>query len=166
MRNWRLGLSLVAALAASPFMLSAQDDDLDALSPQELAQAIEEELDDLFDELGLDEAMQYEDEYLADEIMIALSNQGDDADESEMTVEELEEEMEEASTTLPAVVDTAVQAADRMSFRNGSSSPPTVVPVRFLSSAAQRGNQRGWAVAGVAKRQAALGITDAIRRAR
>lgn len=165
MHNWRLGLSLVVVLAGSMFVLSAQDDDLDALSPQELAQELEDELDDLFDELGLNQDEQYRDEYLSEEIMIALSDQGDDDDESEITLEELQEEMEEASTTLPRVITTAVQAADQMSHRDQSPSH-TVVLTRFLAPPAQRGNQRGWAVAGVAKRQAAAGITAAVRRAR
>jgi len=164
MHNWRLGLSLAVILAGSGFLLSAQDDDLDSLTPQELAQDLEYELDDLFDELGLDEDEQYEDGYLFDEIMIALSDQGDDEQENEITLEELQEEMKEASTTLQAVVTSAVQSADQMSFREAPPSPRMVL-ARFYALS-QKENRRGWAVAGVAKRQTATAVAGAIRKAR
>lgn len=177
MNHWRIRVSLLVVLIGSGLVLSGQSD-LDMLSPQELAQDLEEELDDLFEELGLHEDEQYMDQYLFDEIMIALSDQGDGSDEDDITFEELEDEMTEASTTLQAVVTSAVEAADAMSLRQ-ESFPSRVVLARLsedsaffrlnnvgFSPLAQKGNQRGWAVAGVAKRQAAAGITTAIRRAR
>jgi hypothetical protein len=177
-------MSLIVTLVGSGLVLSGQSD-LDTLSPQVLAQDLEDELDDLFDELGLHEDEQYMDKYLFDEIMIALSDQGDDADEDDITFEELEDEMAEASTTLQAVITGAVDAADQMSFRQESSLPQIVLARSFggspffgppsstaglksvrLDPLGQRANQRGWAVAGVAKTQAATGLTNAIRRAR
>lgn len=176
MRTWQLRLSLIAALAGSCLVLSAQHD-LDDLSPQELAQALEDELDDLFDELGLDEDEEYPDQDLYNEIMIALSDQGDDDDESVITFAELKEEVGEARTTVEAVVLGAVQAADQMSRQESPSSRIVVAkssgdsPVFWLSNAslgalAQQGNRRGWAVAGVAKRQTVGGFTNTVRRAR
>ena len=177
MNHWRIRVSLLVVLIGSGLLLSGQTD-LDTLSPQELAQDIEDELDDLFEELGLHEDEQYMDQYLFDEIMLALSDQGDDADEGDITLDELDDEMTEASTTLPEVITRAVEAADTMSLRQ-ESLPSRVVLARFsedsaffrlnsvgFSPLAQKGNQRGWAVAGVAKRQAAEGITTAIRKAR
>ena len=184
MNHWRLRVSLVVVLIGSGLVLSGQSD-LDTLSPQELAEELEDELDDLFEDLGLHEDEQYMDKYLFDEIMIALSDQGDDAEENDITFAELQDEMAEASTTLQAVITGAVEAADQMSFRQESSFPQIVLARSFgdspffgepssmaglkhvrLDPLGQRANQRGWAVAGVAKGQAATGLTNAIRRAR
>ena len=126
MYHWRLRVSLVAVLIGSGLVLSGQSD-LDMLSPQELAQDLENELDDLFDELGLHEDEQYMDKYLLDEIMIALSDQGDDDDEDDITFAELQDEMTEASTTLQSVITDAVELADEMSLRQESSLPQIVL---------------------------------------
>ena len=120
-----LRLGLVVVLTGSGLVLGAQSDtidDLDRLTPAQLEQEIIDELDDLFAELGLNPNGLYADDRLEEAILLALSDEGDDDNEDDVDYDELEEEMEEAGTSVEDVVAGAVEEADRITYRHESPS--------------------------------------------
>jgi hypothetical protein len=123
-----LGAALVSAtllLAQGPAQGRHPDLDLDALSNDEINELLQDELDpDDLAACGLTNprASKTVDE-MFDIIMCALGNDGDADDETELDFDDLEAEMQEAGTTLEAVVERALERADVMA---SGSAPPTL----------------------------------------
>jgi hypothetical protein len=123
-----LGATLVSAtllLAQGPAQGRHPGLDLDALSNEEINELLQDELDpDDLAACGLTNprASKTVDE-MYDIIMCALGNDGDTGDETELDFDDLEAEMEEAGTTLEAVVESALERADVMA---SGSAPPTL----------------------------------------
>lgn len=174
-------VALVVALVGPGFVLGSQKPyhELDDLSRKDLLDGLEKELDDLFeDELGLEHDQQVKDQELIDKIMIALGDKDDDEEESLITLEELEDEMEEVNPdlTVKAVVRTAVQKADEISLRQGSPSSMIVLakssgdsPVFWvrnigLAHFAQNQNRRGWVNSDAGKAQVVSDLVDNITK--
>jgi len=109
---WALGLAL--ALAAAPAAARHPNLDLDRLSDAQIDALLQAEMDD--DDLvacGLPNVRAaVPDQQMFDIIMCALGDEGDDASESSLDLDDLEDEMAEANTTLEAVVSAAIQRAD------------------------------------------------------
>lgn len=122
-----------------PSASAAQNDvDLDQLAYDHLSQALNAELDDVFERLNADDLYELND--LVNVIMHALSDAGDDYTEQTIDMEDLVEEMQEAGVSLRNIVAGAVRQADQES-ENGRGgtirvqnpdaprwSPPTATP--------------------------------------
>ena len=93
--------------------------DLDQLQGA-LEQELTDELDDIFQLINHDGHVSLE--YAHQVVMYALSDAGDDANESIIDFDELEAEMEEAGTTLEQEVWDALEEADHY----GSRTPPGI----------------------------------------
>jgi len=123
-----LGATLVSTtllLAQGAAQGRHPDLDLDALSNDEINELLQDELDpDDLAACGLTNprASKTVDE-MFDIIMCALGDDGDAGDEAELDFDDLEAEMEEAGTTLEAVVERALERADVMA---SGSAPPTL----------------------------------------
>lgn len=122
------GAALVSAtllLAQGPAQGRNPDLDLDTLSDEEINQLLQDELDpDDLAECGLTNprASKTVDE-MFDIIMCALGDDDDADEEAQLDFDDLEAEMEEAGTTLDAVVKRALESADVMA---SGSAPPTL----------------------------------------
>jgi len=109
--SWGVGL-LVAGLTLAPASLrEPQRTDLDSFSDQQLDRDLQDELDDVFEnhqpeDVGNVEAMQRE-------FMEALADDGDEGAEMEISLADLEAEMQEAGTSVADVVHDALERLDR-----------------------------------------------------
>ena len=94
-------------------VLHHQQDDLDAIPPGRLDALLQAELDDIFEGTDPNELVDLEE--LKEEIMSALSDEGDDDDPAEAVIDfaELDAEMEEDETSVDAVVDEALSEVDQ-----------------------------------------------------
>ena len=107
-------LCVALALAQGPAYSRHPDLDLDALNDSQLGALIQAELDD--DDLvkcgiGNPNASKTKEE-MFEVIMCALGDDGDDESEQGLDFDDLEDEMEEAGTTVEAVVLRALERAD------------------------------------------------------
>ena len=109
-------LCAALAVALGPAYGRHPDLDLDALNDAQLGALIQAELDD--DDLvkcgiGNPNASKTKEE-MFDVIMCALGDDGDDESEQSLDFDDLEDEMEEAGTTVAEVVQRALERADVM----------------------------------------------------
>lgn len=117
-----------------------EEADLDTFTDEQLAQDLGAELDDIYGDLEPDG------EYPLDElqaaIMGALSDEGDEDDEQEAQIDEaqLDREMQEAGTTLVAVVKAALVEADELASWRGA--PSFRLDYTAFGAAAQDRNRR------------------------
>lgn len=133
--------AICAALLLGGPAGAQDDDDLDLLNSQQLAAALNAELDDVYE--SLDPNSDYDLDDIFEAIMYALSDAGDDYSEQAIDLDDLIEEMEETGVSLEDVVWNALQSADRVSDsgrggvilvqRQGGAYPS--VAVRFTSGA-------------------------------
>jgi hypothetical protein len=132
-----LGLTLALALVGAPAVARHPDLDLDRLSDGQIDALLQAELDD--DDLlacGLPNVRAaVPDQQMFEIIMCALGDDGDDASESNLDLDDLEAEMAEANTTLEAVVSAAIQRADVLA----QGAPLTVNDVRAALGLAEPG---------------------------
>ena len=113
-------VGLVAMLALIPWPVETQADDLDTIDDATLLRLLEAELDDIYTMFDdPDSEVPLSD--LRDAMLDALGDEGDagDADEEEITFEELTEEMAEADTSLAEVLDGALKEADDLASIDG-----------------------------------------------
>ena len=113
-------VGLVAMLALIPWSVETQADDLDTIDDATLLRLLEAELDDIYTMFDdPDSEVPLSD--LRDAMLDALGDEGDagDADEEEITFEELTEEMAEADTSLGEVLDGALKEADDLASIDG-----------------------------------------------
>ncbi len=109
--SWGVGL-LVAGLTLAPAPLREPPrTDLDSFTDQQLDRDLEDELDDVFEnyrpgDVGDVETMQRE-------LMEALSDDGDEGAETEISLADLEAEMQENKTTVADVVHDALERLDQ-----------------------------------------------------
>jgi hypothetical protein len=136
--------------------VQGQDDDLDAFTDARLDRDLEAELDDIYEDLDPDETESLDD--LRDAILSALSDDGDDGVETEISEEDLEAEMQEAGTTLQACVGRGLQQADLLAFGR----QPLQWAIVWVSSLAQRGD--GMTTPRLAVRQVKGAIRFDVRR--
>ncbi|TAL34620.1 hypothetical protein [Phenylobacterium sp.] len=116
MRTLFRGLALLAgcvALILPGASRAQEEEDLDLLSDEEIAEALYAELDDVYERLQPEGV--YNIDVLYQTIMYALSDAGDDDSEDVIDMEELDEEMGEAGDSLAHVVSGALQSADQVS---------------------------------------------------
>jgi hypothetical protein len=153
--------TLVALLAGAALTLGqlpvlGQADDLDSFDDARLDRDLEAELDDIYEEWGPNEPVDLDD--LGEAISSALSDDGDEGVEDDISQEELEDEMEEAGTTLEASVERGLQQADLLA----SGQRRLEWAIVWVSSLGQRGN--GITTAGMAVRQVKGSIRQDVRR--
>lgn len=111
-KSLALFASCVALLLPNPS--GAQNDvDLDQLTQEHVAYALNAELDDVYERLNANQLHDLNNIFNA--IMHALSDAGDDHSEQTIDMEDLVEEMQEAGLSLGDVVAGAVQRADEYS---------------------------------------------------
>jgi hypothetical protein len=128
MWNRAVKLGLVVLLAGSGLALGEfrpkPDHELDDYSDSQLGEYLNAELDDI--EVGDGGQLEPDEDYSLPElqgaILEALHDDGDDGDEDNIDFADLEEEMDEAGTTLPACIHNALVLADELSLREGSGS--------------------------------------------
>jgi hypothetical protein len=121
LRRWNLAAWLFGTwLALAQVPAYGKGIDLDDLSEEQLNKFLTIELNDMFTHRGqsktltypLDPKRSYPVHVLREAILYALSDADDDSDDDNVIDEdELAEEMEEANTTLEAVVDNALRRA-------------------------------------------------------
>jgi hypothetical protein len=170
-RLWKVGLVLVVsgtALALAQLRLDATaaprraTSDLDGYSDAQLTRDLTDELNDIFE--GLPPDKQYPLDALEEAILEAFSDDGDEGFESEIDMEDLDEEMEEAQTSLDDVVEAALERADQIAFRE--TSPSGSVSFQFATFSAQTRNQRGFSTSRVTVQETVRGTVASIRRVR
>jgi hypothetical protein len=113
--SWLPSAALALALAAAaPAFAFHPDLDLDRLSDGQIDALLQAEMDD--NDLvacGLPNVRAaVPDQQMFEIIMCALGDEGDDASEQGLDLDDLEAEMAEANTTLEAVVSAAIRRAD------------------------------------------------------
>lgn len=158
----KLGLVVLTAgvaLALAQSRVQATDD-LDSYSDEQLQRDLTDELDDIYAQVDADG--EYDLDVLRTAILDALGDDGDEGYEEEIDLADLNQEMEEAGTTLEDVVDEALARADELALRKGSSSW-TIVQAGFsgLGFHAQGHDRR--TKSKVATDQTAKGLRAAIR---
>lgn len=109
-----------AGLALAQRRVPVEPRDLDSYPRERLLRDLEAELNDIEESMGADDVVSLD--ALEEALMEALSDDGDSGDplESDINLEDLEEEMEEDSTSLEDVVGESLAEADRLSSREGS----------------------------------------------
>ncbi len=130
-----IALVLVAGLMVLPSAVRTQGTDLDRLDDRTILRDLDAELDDIYADFAPDTEYPLGD--LKEAILDALSDEGDDGLEEEITMAELEQEMREDGTTLERVVEHALVEADALAFRQPSQRPRSV-QVGYRISPAQR----------------------------
>ena len=109
--SWGVGL-LVAGLTLAPASLREPlRADLDSFTDEQLDRDLQDELDDVFenhrpDDVGDVETMQRE-------LLEALSDDGDEGAETEISLADLEAEMQESGTSVADVVHDALERLDQ-----------------------------------------------------
>ena len=151
-----------AGLAPGRFWVR-QDHDLDSYSDAQLTRDLDAELDDI--EVGDGGQLQPDGEYplaeLKRDILDALSDDGDDADESEIDLTDLEAEATEAGTTLEDVVDAALERADELA---AARSPSVQFQYASFSLMPQSRDQKGFTTTSMAIKQTVVLTIATIRR--
>lgn len=150
--------------------------DLDSYSDARLSKDLNAELDDILVADG--GTFEPNEEYplgdLHEAIMNAFSDEDDDADEGDIDLADLNEEMEEDGTTLADAVDVALERADEIASREGARSwtmVSTGAPSFTFQNAAftpfpQSRNQKGFTTSRVAIRQTVAVVIADIRKVR
>ena len=129
---------LITALALTPRLVQSQGKDPDSLDDATLQHDLEAELDDIYADHDPDSQFELAD--LKEAMLEALGDEGDEGDEEEIDFDDLEADMEEAGTTIEAVLDEALAQADAIA----SNQQPTwsIVRVRLGLGSQRRGNGR------------------------
>jgi hypothetical protein len=148
MSNRLLKLSVVVLVAGLGLALVQSrvqaEHDLDSYPDSILERDLSDELDDIYAQLD-DPDGEYDLDSLKADILNALGDEGDEGDEEEMEIDlaDLNQEMDEAGTTVDSVVDEALARADELASRRGSPSW-TIVQATFsgLSLNAQSRDRR------------------------
>jgi hypothetical protein len=148
MSNRLLKLSVVVLVAGLGLALVQSrvqaEHDLDSYPDSILERDLSDELDDIYAQLD-DPDGEYDLDSLKSDILNALGDDGDEGDEEEMEIDlaDLNQEMDEAGTTVDSVVDEALARADELASRRGSPSW-TIVQATFsgLSLNAQSRDRR------------------------
>lgn len=169
-----VGVLVVAGLAMAEARVSSVTD-LDAFTDAQLRRDLVAELDDI--EFDADE--QHSLPELREAILEALSDEddddGDDANEAEIDFSDLEAEMEEAETTVEAVVDMALERADELVQRDDrpalllvadNSAHSWSYQTRIIPVVQSRNVRRGFTTSRVAMQQTTNAIIAGVRRKR
>lgn len=148
--GWRpivVAALLLSMAAPSVLAISARHPtlELDNLGVAQLDALLQAELDS--DDLiacgwaGPSAAVRNED--MVEIIMCAFDDEGDEGSESSLDLEDIEQEMEEANTTLRAVVEAAVARADAVARGPQSDGPDQQVAAAFEGVASSDGPGQG-----------------------
>jgi len=132
-RLFKLSLVVLAAglgLALVQSRVQAEHD-LDSYPDSILERDLSDELDDIYTQVD-DPDGEYDLDVLKAHILDALGDNGDEGFETEIDLADLNEEMEEAGTSLEDVVDEALARADELASRRGL---PSWTVVQVTSSA-------------------------------
>jgi len=130
-----LTVAILVALAWLP-LRGQQRHNLDALDDATLDRELEAELDDIYEDLPPDALAALD--AIEEDMIDALSNDGDDGNEDDIDEEDLENEVEEAGLSIPEVIERGLRQADQLASAHG---PRTWVVAR-VSAVLQRGDGR------------------------
>jgi hypothetical protein len=146
-----------ALLAPGQRPLLGQADDLDSFDDARLDRDLEAELDDIYEDFAPEARVALGE--LEEAILEALSDEGDDGIEDDISLEDLEAEMREAGTTLEDCVERGLQQADLQA----AGRRPSGWSVVRVSLRAQQGD--GMTTPRLAVRQVKGAIRFDVRRA-
>ena len=147
------------AAAGARFRSPHGPHDLDSYTDAQLKRDLDAELDEIFSKLG-DPDSEYNLDVLHDDILAALGDNGDGA-EDEIDLADLNDEMTEAGTTLEDVVDDALAKADEL---GSARAPESLFHYASFSAAAQKRDKATTATIAVRETERALIFN--IRRAK
>lgn len=147
----------------------ARQADLDRYSDAQLTRMLIAEIDDIY-EVG-PPGEQHPLATLQEEILDALSDEGDDADEDDIDREDIDDELEEADTSVDEVLEDALATADQLALREGAPSRSlaaggSTARLAAFHPEAQPRNRRGFTTKRVAVRETAKALVVAIRQSR
>lgn len=141
-------MAVFVALAGLPLVqpqVEKANDDLDSYSNARLSKALYEELDDILvadgGEFEPDEEYPLKDLHAA--ILNAFSDEEDDADEGDIDLEDLNEELEEDGTTLEDAVEVALEKSDQIASREGAGSR-AVLHTKYFENEVARFTEAEW----------------------
>ncbi|MEO8139009.1 MAG: hypothetical protein ABI742_05145 [Gemmatimonadota bacterium] len=148
------------AAAGARFRSPHGPHDLDSYSDAQLKRDLDDELDDIYAELG-DADGEYNLDVLKEDILAALGDDGDSGYEDEIDYADLEDEMKEDGTTLEDVVDDALAKADEL---GSAGAPVSLFHYASFSATAQKRDKS--TTAAIAVRETERAIIFNIRRAK
>ncbi|HEY7685856.1 MAG TPA: hypothetical protein VH833_07095 [Gemmatimonadales bacterium] len=164
MANRAFKLSMIVLVAGVGLALvqprGRATDDLDSYTDEQLQRDLTDELDDIYAQADADG--EYDLDVLRTAILDALGDAGDEGYEDEIDLADLNQEMEEAGTTLEDVVDEALARADELALRKRSSSW-TIVQAGFSGNSFHAQGHDRRAKSKVATDQTVRGLRAAIR---
>ena len=130
------------ALVPRPVHSEGKGKDPDSLDDATLQHDLEAELDDVY--IDHDPDTEFDIDDLKEWMLEALRDDGDDGDdaEEEIDFDDLESDMEEAGTTIPAVLDEALAQADAIASNEQPRGSIVRVSVSVGSAVQRRGNGR------------------------